>query len=225
MSDLTERALALIDRAGAAAIRSDVLAKHLECPQIAAYLKPKVDDGTLVCCKVINPATGREVNEYRRSVSAGGKAHEIIPRPGRPRTRGDAEVLKRIREDGLREPPASPTKAAPAIPVLAEQKPPAGAPAVRGSARDHARGARTVLPAASPEQKDGAAIGEIEKGVPIPVRNNNGRLRAALVEMAPGDSRVVKFTKQSILYAANKAGVKVCTRTEGDHTRVWRKHE
>ena len=60
--------------------------------------------------------------------------------------------------------------------------------------------------------------------MPLPARNNNGVIRAALAEMAISDLRRFDgYTKQAIQYAAKKAGVKVTIQKDGEAGfKVWR---
>ena len=79
-------------------------------------------------------------------------------------------------------------------------------------------------PRASSPAAAAPGIGPIEKGVPLPARNNNGVIRAALAEMAISDLRRFDgYTKQAIQYAAKKAGVKVTIQKDGEAGfKVWR---
>jgi hypothetical protein len=184
---ITARALAFISNRGTRGARGYEIEAALGLPpgRSSGILRPHVLSGALVTCKVLNPDTGQQTNEYRKSVSGGGAVPMTPLKTPRP--------LPRAQEKPLAEQPAeeraAPTRDAPV------------APAKNGELH----------------------IGAIEKGIPIPMRNNRGRIRAALLEMAIGDSRLMTLSKQAVLYAAKAAGVKVTIRAEGEGSvRVWR---
>lgn len=63
---------------------------------------------------------------------------------------------------------------------------------------------------------------EIEHDIPIPTTRNGG-LVDTLRSMDIGDSIKVPLTRRhSIANGANSAGIKITTRKEDDHVRVWR---
>lgn len=65
---------------------------------------------------------------------------------------------------------------------------------------------------------------KIEKCIPIPNRaGHRSGLTAALRSLEVGDSFLWPKTKRaSIIPAATLVRIKVATRAEGDHVRVWR---
>jgi len=66
-------------------------------------------------------------------------------------------------------------------------------------------------------------VGAITRDLPLPKsKNGDGELRAALEEMQIKDSRTVSYSKTAVYQMADKVGVKVSTRPEGEQTRVWR---
>lgn len=151
---LVERAMELITKAGSKGIRSDVISEAIGCDNVAALLAHKCDDGTLVSCKVINPSSGRQTNEYRLSMNGGAKLDSLSHignAPGRPAAKQDP-VLKRMRESGMRGDAAdkkpeprfdgvnmdavhrrNAASAACAIPVFNQVKVDGDAPRVRGA--------------------------------------------------------------------------------------------
>lgn len=211
---LTQQALDLITAAGAKGMSSGELTLQLDCDFIAALLKPKCDDGTLVFSKERNAVSGCQMNRYRLAVHAG----EAVS------TESNGHDLLAAKPPAVK------------IPVLADVKPQAGGPNVRGGTKrpapiDTARAAAPAAPpppAEIPAEPEPAApfVGAIEKGIPIPMRNTQSALRDQLRKLEPGDSFLTRYTKQAIYHAVHATGTRIVTRTESEgQIRVWRKPE
>lgn len=105
---------------------------------------------------------------------------------------------------------------------------PAAQPALRTAPIELQRAAPVSGPApiakATPAEPAAPLIGPIETDMPLPKRMRGSAVRDAIVELKPGQSRVLGYTKQGIQYAAKSAKVRVRISKVGDagDHRVWR---
>jgi hypothetical protein len=193
-----EQAVELIRKLGV--MRSTEIEAELGIQSAASVLQLKVADGTLITCKVERPGKP-PVNEYRISAAEGRPPHVFSPLKTSPlSTPKRDEAL--VHGTGLNGHDALTRGAELGRKQPEAPKPPAPAAPAEGALR----------------------IGPIEKAVPMPTRNNNGVVRAALAEMAISDMRRIEgCTKQAIQYAAKVAGVKIRMQLDGESAfKVWR---
>lgn len=215
-----QQAIELIRQRGA--MRSPEIEKELDITSAAATLQHKVDDGTLIMCKVERPGL-RPCNEYRLSAKAGGQAPGIAPVGRSPRE--PDPVRERLAEWKPAPKPKNGHDALARGDDL-ERRTPAeaqGDEASRASERmaaalmrAEARNADRAHAGSVP-----ASIGKIEKHVPLPA--DKGALRQALKVMEAGQSRLITgYTKHNIHSSASREQVMVRIAKEGAGFRVWR---
>lgn len=69
----------------------------------------------------------------------------------------------------------------------------------------------------------GAAVGEIEDGVPMPRSKNYGGLRSPMEKLQPTQSFTTTLSRSAVYAMAKKMGYRVNVRQESEERiRVWR---
>jgi len=195
---IAERAIALLRERGAA-LRGAEIADVLGVPQssITPCLKPHVENGTLVTCLVLGKR-GRETFEYR--IGAGGK----------PMT------FREYKPSRETKPPIAETKPAETRSQAAHGRKPDAAIKVQKSV---SLAASVLAPASDPA----GPILELTDSVPNPgPRFGKDEIYRNTLRAMKGDDSFTLKDATMVYPIAKKLGIKITTRQEGDHVRVWR---